>query len=315
MTKPQHLNLVACYLAALHKPTAVERMVSDLAEAAQQGQLERVQELLAAGADVNAADAAGSTPLYLAAEQGHHELVQLLLEANANVQAACGGWTLLHAPAEQGHTKVVQLLLAAGVDVDAADSAGTTALFCASLYARLEVVQLLLHKGANPRLPTGSRNILPTAALCGDKRVVQLLLEAWGKPQITADGLITAAALAADYSREPSMASHAVLAKELRKLSPARLQQLLVVESNVPAAAAVTAVLDAWAADVSSLDEQRAAVRRRVEAVASDQQAVQQLIVAVAGMAKGRAVEQPQESDSAHMTLLSEAVQLQQLQL
>jgi hypothetical protein len=47
---------------------------------------------------------------------------------------------------------------------------------------------------------------------------------------------------------------------------------------------AMAAVLDEWIADVSSLDEQRAALLR--EELAREKEAVQQLIVGMAGMAK-----------------------------
>jgi hypothetical protein len=52
------------------------------------------------------------------------------------------------------------------------------------------------------------------------------------------------------------------------------------------AAAATAAVLEQRASDVSSLDEQRAAVRERKEGVAHERQAVQQIIVAVASIAR-----------------------------
>jgi ankyrin repeat protein len=56
-------------------------MTLDLNEAAQQGELARAKELLAAGAAVNAADADSKTPLHLAAAEGHYEVMQLLLTA------------------------------------------------------------------------------------------------------------------------------------------------------------------------------------------------------------------------------------------
>ena len=43
--------------------------------------------LTTAGADVNAADGRGSTPLHSAASQGHDSAVQLLAERGANLEA------------------------------------------------------------------------------------------------------------------------------------------------------------------------------------------------------------------------------------
>jgi hypothetical protein len=51
-------------------------------------------------------------------------------------------------------------------------------------------------------------------------------------------------------------------------------------------AAAMAAVIDAWVSEVRSIDEQRA-VRKREEDVAMEKQGVQQLLVYMAGSAKG----------------------------
>jgi hypothetical protein len=81
-------------------------------------------------------------------------------------------------------------------------------------------------------------------------------------------------------------ATVALLARELRKLYPSELQQLYEDENPLPPAAALTAVLNAWAADISSLDEQRAAVCKQEADVGMKQAVLQQLVVGVAGMAK-----------------------------
>lgn len=77
------------------------------------------------------------------------------------------------------------------------------------------------------------------------------------------------------------------MAKELRTLCPAELPQLFEGVHPVPVTPATAAVLRARALDVSSLDEQRAAVRKREEAVAMERAAVQRLVVHIACMAKG----------------------------
>ena len=60
--------------------------VTPLLKAAQKGHTEIVTALLAAKADVNAANKTdGVTPLYMAAAKGHTEIVTTLLEANADV--------------------------------------------------------------------------------------------------------------------------------------------------------------------------------------------------------------------------------------
>ena len=59
--------------------------------------------LLKAGANVDAANEYGYTPLYAAAQEGHEACVSLLLEAGANKDAADKiGFTPLHVAALKG---------------------------------------------------------------------------------------------------------------------------------------------------------------------------------------------------------------------
>jgi ankyrin repeat protein len=212
-------------------------------------------------------------------------VVQLLLAAGANVNAAeQSGETPLYAAAQGGHSQVMQLLLAAGANVNAADSSGWTQLYAAAQLGHIEVVQQLLRRRANPQLRNeDGHTAVWAAAFMGYEGIVQLLLEAWGQPEIPAADLVAAAKVAAGNKHATAFAR---LAKELRRLYPAEVQQLFEGENSVSAVRAAKAVLDAWASDVSSLDEQRAAVRKKEADVAEERQALQQLMVGMAGMAK-----------------------------
>ena len=61
-------------------------------EAAEEGQIEEVKKLLAAGAGVNAQTKFKETPLHFAAENGQKEVAELLIDKGANVNAIakCG---------------------------------------------------------------------------------------------------------------------------------------------------------------------------------------------------------------------------------
>ena len=56
-------------------------------DAVKKGNIEAVQQHLAAGADVNAKDVAGGTPLHAAIGLGHKETVELLINKGSDVNA------------------------------------------------------------------------------------------------------------------------------------------------------------------------------------------------------------------------------------
>ena len=92
----------------------------DIHKAAAKGNTEAVKQHLAAGADVNAKNDNGATPLHGAAFTGRMEVVELLIANGANVNAKDkdGGTPLLHA-ALSGHREIVELLISKGADVNA----------------------------------------------------------------------------------------------------------------------------------------------------------------------------------------------------
>ena len=56
-------------------------------KSATDGNIEAVKQHLAAGAEVNAKDEDGWTPLHLAAKEGHKEIAELLIDKGADVNA------------------------------------------------------------------------------------------------------------------------------------------------------------------------------------------------------------------------------------
>lgn len=128
-----------------------ERTTPPLVTAAYEGKTEKVQELIAAGADVNQPDYKKSTALYLAALSGHTEIVRMLLAVGARLNDInkFGGFPLA-AASSFGYVEIVKMLLAADADVHLKNEAGETALFKAveSWKKGPEIVQLLLKAGA-----------------------------------------------------------------------------------------------------------------------------------------------------------------------
>ena len=109
--------------------------------------------LLAAGAEPDAEDNDGWTPLFRATAAA---AVELLLEAGADVNAEDHGWTPLHSVAESGEPAAVDLLLRAGADVTArAESYGSwrPLHFAAARNEDAGVIEVLLRAGADVHAP------------------------------------------------------------------------------------------------------------------------------------------------------------------
>ncbi|XP_049769506.1 GA-binding protein subunit beta-2-like [Schistocerca cancellata] len=125
-----------------------------LIQAARQGAAEQLQELLAAGADVEARVEglfSGRTALHVAAAGGHVAAASCLVGAGAEVDARTS-WeqsTPLHWAAESGHAGVVRLLVGASADPNARDRWGRTPLHWAAVGGQAEAAAELLLAGAD----------------------------------------------------------------------------------------------------------------------------------------------------------------------
>lgn len=114
-------KIVYCFLLAGSAALA-DHELPPLHQAAADGQVERVRELLAAGARVNAVTETNWTPLHAAVAGGHVEVCRLLLAAGANVHVRDNeGRTMLANMLPGSGAEMVRLLVAAGANPNAVD--------------------------------------------------------------------------------------------------------------------------------------------------------------------------------------------------
>ena len=160
--------------------------MTPLVYAARANNLETVKVLLAAGADVNQTTGYGWSPLLVATQNRYYKLGAYLLDNGANPNLPHkGGWTPLYLatdnrniengdyPVRRGdmdHLDYIKLLLDKGADVNARvkdstetrtvftnqwlDENGATAFLRASQSGDIELMKLLIARGADPKINT-----------------------------------------------------------------------------------------------------------------------------------------------------------------
>ncbi|KAK6314095.1 hypothetical protein J4Q44_G00155540 [Coregonus suidteri] len=116
-----------------------------LSSASARGDLAEVEMLLQNGADVNANNEFGRTPLQVM-KLGNPAIAEALLRANANpnVRDHVRGLTITHDAARDGYVDTLRVLMDYGADVNFLDNDGNLPLHLAAREGYLDVVQLLV---------------------------------------------------------------------------------------------------------------------------------------------------------------------------
>jgi ankyrin repeat protein len=154
---------------------------ASLADAAQEGDREKVQALLKQHADVNAAQPDGMTALHWAARNDDMALAKLLIGAHANVKAADRyGITPATLAATNGSARMLETLLAAGADVNAALPEGETLLMTAAHTGNVDAIKVLLahHADVNAKEKSLGETALMWAAAENHPGAVSALISA-----------------------------------------------------------------------------------------------------------------------------------------
>lgn len=157
--------------------------------AVQKSQADIIRELVRNGANLNAEDEKGNSPLLLAARKGDLAILTLLFELGAS--DARMDDALRIAARESSLTDCVAYLLERGANVNAMDDKGRTPLAMAAWEGRIANVRFLLEHGADVRVYQVCGDEMPpliSAARLGYPEIVQLLLEHGADPNMQMKG-------------------------------------------------------------------------------------------------------------------------------
>lgn len=186
------------------RPAPAQELNSQLTDAARSQDTGEVKRLLQAGADPNARDKNGRTPLMEAASEGYTQTVRVLLESSADVNATDRvGWTALFWAAFSRRTETLRALAAHGADVNARDGEGRTALFWAASSGYTDVVLALIDRGGRVNLKDNyGWTALMSAVDLGHVDTVKALLQHGADARVKAKDGTTPMQLAEKYKYE-----------------------------------------------------------------------------------------------------------------
>ncbi len=164
------------WLAASGTAAAADANLAGLIEA---GNRDAALKMIAAGADVNAAQGDGTTPLHWAVYKIDADLVRALLQhgAKPDVMNNFGSSPLAEA-VKAANAPLVKMLLDAGSNAEAPNQEGQTALMLAARAGSPEVAELLVSHGANvnAREKWRGQTALMWAAAAGSGEMTRYLI-------------------------------------------------------------------------------------------------------------------------------------------
>ncbi len=120
-----------------------------LHDAAAAGNVEQIQELIAAGADIDERAGRRGTPLMFAISKGQHDAAVALIAAGADVNRKTRSGAALHIAALKDDQAMIDALAGAGADIEVASSDGLTPLHFAASVGKVKAARALVALGAN----------------------------------------------------------------------------------------------------------------------------------------------------------------------
>ena len=143
----KHAVLAVVFWLAAPGTAAADDTLAGLIQA---GDRDAALEMIAAGADVNAAQGDGTTPLHWAIYKIDADLARALLERGARPDVINDyGSSPLAEAVKVADARLVEMLLDAGADVEVPNQDGQTALMLAARSGSVDVAGLLVRHGAD----------------------------------------------------------------------------------------------------------------------------------------------------------------------
>ncbi|CAL4182709.1 unnamed protein product [Meganyctiphanes norvegica] len=146
--------------------------------ASDENNLAVVNALLAGGADIDALDNYGWTPIMYATSYGHLNIVQTLIAANANLTISLNnkgrweGYTVLHIAAKNNKTEIAELLLEAGADKKQQDINGKTPGYVARENKHIDLANMIDNYTYTPDI---NLTLIITGVICGSAVFISVI--------------------------------------------------------------------------------------------------------------------------------------------
>ena len=152
-----------------------------LIQAAKQGRVAKVRQLVQGGVHINALNKSGNNALIAAILNNQTNVIKILLNAGADSDAKNSkGESALHIAIKTKQKKAAQLLLKNGTKVDILDRSKNTPLIYAVLTNEYQLAELLLKHGANATLVNDFKQSPFTMAKSKNQKEMIRLLETYG---------------------------------------------------------------------------------------------------------------------------------------